>query len=232
MHTTMSRRRDDLQREKKFLPVELDRVRLDGKFSGYASVFDEVDQGRDAVARGAFRQSLQVRGARSVRMLFQHDPDQPIGVWEKIVEDEKGLYVEGQIIRGIRRSEEVLELMRSGAIDGLSIGFRTKRARTDPNTKVRWILSADLWEISVVTFPLLENARISAIKSVTEKPSLPKLREFERWLTRDAGLSRRDARLVISNGYHALACKQDAACTETLQEKIRRATQSIKTRNL
>ncbi|MEM7214847.1 MAG: HK97 family phage prohead protease [Pseudomonadota bacterium] len=229
MSETVRRRRLALQREKKFLPIAMDSVRLDGKFSGYASIFNEVDQGQDAVAKGAFAASLKSQGADSVRMLFQHDPDQPIGVWEKIIEDKKGLYVEGRIVRGVSRSEEILELMRSGAIDGLSIGFKTRRAKTDPNTKVRWILSADLWEISVVTFPLLDTARISSIKS--KYSPLPKVREFERWLTRDAGLSRRDARLVISDGFNALACKQDAARLETLHEKIRRATQTLNIRN-
>jgi len=124
------------QRETKFAPVDVQDIKLDGRFSGYASVFG------------------------AVRMLFQHDPDEPIGCWSKIVEDEKGLYVEGKIIRGVRRSEEVLELMREGALDGLSIGFKTKRARVNPTTKIRTILAADLWEISVVTFPLLEEARI------------------------------------------------------------------------
>lgn len=216
------------KRETKFAPVEVETVKLDGRFSGYASVFGAVDQGNDMVAKGAFAASLKNRKPQDVRMLFQHDPDEPIGCWTKIQEDAKGLYVEGKITRGVRRSEEVLELMREGAIDGLSIGFKTKRARVNPSTLVRTILSADLWEISVVTFPLLEEARIVSVKSNTlSGKSLPSVREFERWLVRDAGLSRREARVTIAHGFNALQCKQDAAMEETLASKIRRATQII-----
>lgn len=217
------------QRETKRMDVELDSVKLNGSFSGYASLFNKVDQGRDAVAAGAFQFSLAARKPSDIRMLFQHDPDQPIGVWKKIKEDQKGLYVEGQITRGVKRSEEILELMRAGAIDGLSIGFKTKRARVNPTTKVRWILAADLWEISVVTFPLLENARISSVKSDMGR-ELPTIREFERWLTRDAGLSRGDARRLMAGGYHALGCKHDAAADQSLAEKIRQATRTLKSR--
>ncbi len=216
--------------ETKRMDVSLESVRLDGRFSGYASLFNEVDQGRDAVAKGAFKLSLKNRKTSDVRMLFQHDPDQPIGVWKRIEEDDKGLYVEGQITRGVKRSDEVLELMRAGAIDGLSIGFKTKRARMNPTTKTRWILAADLWEISVVTFPLLEGARIETVKS-GQGNALPTKREFERWLTRDAGLSRRDARAFIASGFHALGCKQDAATQDTLVTKIHKATQTLNSRN-
>jgi len=219
------------QRETKRMDVELETVKLNGSFSGYASLFNEVDQGKDAVAAGAFKTSLQGRKASDIRMLFQHDPDQPIGVWNTIREDRKGLYVEGQITLGVKRSEEVLELMRVGAIDGLSIGFKTKRARVNPTTKVRWIMEADLWEISIVTFPLLEAARIENVKSSCDA-SHPSIREFERWLTRDAGLSRSDARCLLANGYHALGRKHDAATFEPLANKFRKATKTIKSRIL
>ena len=217
------------QRETKFAPVNVQDIKLDGSFSGYASVFGVVDQGNDMVVQGAFASSLKNRKTNAVRMLFQHDPDEPIGCWKKIVEDEKGLYVKGKITRGVRRSEEVLELMRAGALDGLSIGFKTKRARVNPATKIRTILAADLWEISIVTFPLLEEARVETVKS-SHMTGLPSAREFERWLTRDAGLSRREAKKIISNGFNALHCKRDAAVDVNLADKIRKATQIISQR--
>lgn len=226
----METRKRCLRRERKLLPTHLEKVSLNGKFSGYASVFGDVDQGRDAVTKGAFSKSLLVRPAPSIRMLFQHNPDEPIGVWNRISEDEKGLFVEGQLATGTRRGMEMLELMRSGAIDGLSIGFKTKRARKDPRTQVRWIHEADLWEISIVTFPLLESARITSLKAKMYDAK-PSVRHFERWLTRDAGLSRADARTVISDSYAALACKQDAARRTPLAETIRDATQRINMRN-
>lgn len=149
---------------RKFANLELSGIAGDGRFSGYASVFGEVDLGKDRIERGAFLNSLVERGARGVRMLYQHDPGEPIGAWTVIREDARGLYVEGQLSPGVARAREVFSLMKSGALDGLSIGFRTVKARSDPKTGVRRILEADLWEISVVTFPMLPSARVSDVK--------------------------------------------------------------------
>jgi len=215
------------QRERKFVPVSREDVKLDGRFSGYASVFDAVDQGGDVVAPGAFAASLSGRPASDVKMLFQHDPDQPIGVWTRIEEDARGLHVEGRITRSTAKGAEVLELMRDGALDGLSIGFRTKKASKDAGSGVRRILEADLWEISVVTFPLLMAARIDTVKHAQGVGEPPSLRELERWLTHDAGLSRSQARVVLAAGYGALSRKQDATGRETLADTIRRATRSF-----
>lgn len=149
---------------RKFASLELAGVSGDGVFSGYASVFGEVDLGRDTIERGAFRQSLTTRGAGQVRMLYQHDPAEPIGAWKTIREDARGLYVEGVLSPGVARAREVFSLMKTGALDGLSIGFRSVKARTDAKTGVRRILEAELWEISVVTFPMLPSARVSDVK--------------------------------------------------------------------
>lgn len=144
--------------------LTLKGVSGDGSFSGYASLFGEVDLGRDTIVSGAFSKSLKARGAAGVRMLFQHDPAEPIGTWKVIREDERGLYVQGLLSPGVARAREVHALMKSGALDGLSIGFRTVRARSDKGSGVRRILEADLWEISVVTFPMLPAARVSNVK--------------------------------------------------------------------
>ena len=150
---------------RKFANLELRGLKRDGSFSGYASVFGEVDLGKDAIERGAFRKSLAERGACGVRMLFQHDPAEPIGAWKTIREDSRGLYVEGMLAEGVARAREVHQLLKSGALDGLSIGFRTVRAKTDAKSGVRRIFEADLWEISVVTFPMLPSARVQNIKN-------------------------------------------------------------------
>lgn len=162
----LPRRRPALATETKFAEAELTEVEADGSFSGYASLFGEADLSRDVVMPGAFVKSLRRRGARGVRMLFQHDPAAPIGVWREIREDARGLFVRGRLTPEVARAREVLALMRAGAIDGLSIGFRTVRGRTDAKTGVRRLLEVDLWEISVVTFPLLPAARVSAVKAV------------------------------------------------------------------
>ena len=149
---------------RKFANLELAGVTGDGVFSGYASVFGEVDLGRDTIERGAFRQSLVERGAGQVRMLYQHDPAEPIGAWKTIREDARGLYVEGVLSPGVARAREVFSLMKSGALDGLSIGFKVGGARTDARSGVRRLHKIDLWEISLVTFPLLPQARVAAVK--------------------------------------------------------------------
>ncbi|MBL0371069.1 HK97 family phage prohead protease [Rhizobium sp. KVB221] len=152
------------RRERKFARIELKTLTEAGVFSGYASLFGEVDLGKDRVERGAFLRSLARRGAGGVRMLFQHDPAEPIGAWRVIREDGRGLYVEGVLSEGVSRAREVHQLMKSRALDGLSIGFQTVRAKSEPKTGIRQILEADLWEISVVTFPMLPTARISEVK--------------------------------------------------------------------
>jgi HK97 family phage prohead protease len=140
------------------------QLKADGSFTGYASLFGAEDQGRDVVMPGAFRASLARRGTGNVRMLFQHDPAQPIGVWETIREDAHGLFVAGRLTLGVARAGEILALMRDGAVDGLSIGFRTRKALRDARTGQRRLYEIDLWEISVVTFPMLPGARIGAVK--------------------------------------------------------------------
>lgn len=132
-----------------------------GVFTGYAARFNTVDLGRDLILPGAFAESVARRGAAGVRMLFQHDPAEPIGVWLDLREDAQGLFVRGRLISEIARGREVLALMRAGAIDGLSIGFRTVHGRTQPKSGVRKLSKIDLWEISVVTFPMQPDARVA-----------------------------------------------------------------------
>jgi HK97 family phage prohead protease len=150
--------------ERKFARATLSAVEADGTFAGYASLFGLTDLGRDMVMPGAFRASLAKRGPSGVKMLFQHDPNTPIGVWLDIREDGEGLFVKGRLTTDVGRAREVLSLMRAGALDGLSIGFRTVRGKTDAKTGVRQLHEVDLWEISVVTFPMLPEARVVSVK--------------------------------------------------------------------
>ncbi len=131
---------------------------------GYASIFDRQDLSSDLVRRGAFAASLLSRGAGGIRMLFQHDASEPVGVWDSIKEDHKGLYVQGRIFAAGPLGRTTTALVKRGAIDGLSIGFRTKRARK--LSKVRELFEIELWEVSIVTFPMLPQARLSiAVKT-------------------------------------------------------------------
>ncbi len=130
---------------------------------GYASLFGVPDQGGDIVEPGAYRASLEAmrRGGRRVRFLWQHDPAEPIGIWEELREDGRGLRVRGRILTGLRRGAEALELIRAGAIDGLSIGYRVRKARRDEAGRRR-LIEVELWEVSLVTFPMLPGARLEA----------------------------------------------------------------------
>ena len=98
-------------------------------------------------------------------MLFQHNPAEPIGVWEQLKEDARGLYARGRLMLDVARAREVLALMRAGALDGLSIGFRAVSGRRDAKTGIRRLEKVDLWEISIVTFPLLPEARVAHVKA-------------------------------------------------------------------
>ena len=128
---------------------------------GYASRFGLPDQGGDIVAKGAFGASLARLAAKGdkVRMLWQHDPTKPIGVWDEIREDATGLWVKGRLLSEVTLAREAATLIEAGAIDGLSIGYRTIRAEKDQ--KGRRVLSeVELWEVSLVTFPMLPEAKL------------------------------------------------------------------------
>ncbi len=131
--------------------------------AGYASIFGERDQGGDIVMPGAYAASLErlgVAGGR-VRMLWQHDATQPIGVWDEVREDTRGLWVKGRLLTEVARGREAVALMEAGAVDGLSIGYRTVKAEKLPGGG-RKLLELDLWEVSLVTFPMLSVARVAA----------------------------------------------------------------------
>ena len=215
--------------EVKFARARLSAVEADGTFTGYASLFGQADLGRDMVMPGAFAASLARRGASGVKMLFQHDPNQPIGVWLEVREDADGLCVKGRLTTEVAKAREVLSLMRAGALDGLSIGYRTVRGRTDAKTGIRSLIEVDLWEISVVTFPLLPEARVSAVKAARAEGRLPTTREFERFLVQDAGLTRSQARTVIGSGFKSLVGKRDAAGgSPRFATKLRRAARLMR----
>jgi HK97 family phage prohead protease len=206
----------------KALPLELKREPdNDGIFEGYASVFGVVDQGMDVVERGAFRKSL---GSRKVKMLWQHDMSQPIGVWDTIQEDERGLFVRGRLLKEVDKGREAMALLRAGAIDSMSIGYRTMEAVAEGDGRVRKLTEIDLFEVSLVTFPMLPDAKITAVKAIQTE------RDFERFL-RDAGYSRSQAVALTLHGFKALQRQRDAgdeeAVTEGASESVNALLQSL-----
>ncbi|MBU2358251.1 HK97 family phage prohead protease [Loktanella sp. M215] len=150
--------------EHKFCQPDTALTVTDGtEISGYASLFDLKDQGGDRVGRGAYAASLAALTAkgRTVKMLWQHDPTQPIGVWDEVREDARGLWVKGRILMDVAKGREAAALIGAGAIDGLSIGYRTVRATKDDKGG-RLLSELELWEVSLVTFPMLPDARVAA----------------------------------------------------------------------
>ena len=147
-----------------------------GFFQGYASIFYAPDKSNDIIMPGAFRKSILERGARGIRMLYQHNPAQPVGVWKTIREDSRGLRVEGALLLNIARAHDVHKLLKAGALDGLSIGFHTVKAGTDRRTGRRIVREIDLIEISIVTFPMHPQARMRALGASQNDPRGSKLK--------------------------------------------------------
>lgn len=133
------------------------------EISGYASRFGQGDQGGDIVVKGAYARSLKAAAGenRKIKMLWQHDPAQPIGVWEDVHEDETGLWVKGRLLDSTQKGREAAALIQAGALDGLSIGYRTVRASKNDKGH-RLLTELELWEVSLVTFPMLPSARVAA----------------------------------------------------------------------
>ena len=158
----------------------------DGTFSGYGSLFGVLDDGGDVVMPGAFSASLAAHKAAGTmpKLLEQHDPAKPIGIWLDMVEDDRGLLCKGRLLLEVQRAREVHALLKGGAIDGLSIGYAigpddwsyadsAEQARkfgwygggvSYEGRSCRLLHKCDLWEVSVVTFPMLRSARIDDVK--------------------------------------------------------------------
>lgn len=137
----------------------------EGRISGYASVYTNVDNGFDQVMPGAFTESVKAinAGNQSLPILWQHRQDEPIGMWDIVADFDDRLEVSGKLIKGVTRADDTYKLLEAGAVNGLSIGYRTTKATK--NNGVREIREAKLFEVSVVTFPMNELARVNGVKS-------------------------------------------------------------------
>lgn len=190
-----------------------------GQFEGYASVWGVRDSYNEQVMPGAFVESLAAhkRAGTKPLMLWQHNPDEPIGVWDDLSEDAKGLYCKGQLLAGVRRADEALILLKGGAIQGLSIGYREIDVTPATNTEPRKLIKLNLLEASIVSFPANNRARVDAVKSdekmaafaraLRDGEPLP-VKDFEDIL-RDAGVPKSMATAIASRGY-ANVIRRDA----------------------
>jgi len=172
---------------RKSYPMEIKQISDEGYFSGYGSVFDVVDDWDDVIVRGAFAETLQ---SKTPVMLWQHDSAEPIGVYERVYEDEIGLWVEGRLLLDLEKGREAYILLKNRAIRGLSIGFLPIVWEDEMRNrkKIRVIKSIDLWEVSLVTFPANKKAVVDEVKTV---------RGLEN-LLRDVGYSRAEAKAALA----------------------------------
>jgi len=157
----------------------------DGVFAGYASLFGQADGEGDVVAAGAFAGALATRGAGRIAMLWQHAPDRPVGTWMHMVEDATGLWVEGRLALESEAGREAHALLKARALTGLSIGFHAVRAERRPGGG-RTLLEIDLWEVSLVTFPMLDAARVARIKAAPDPFSAAQAQALARAMRRAA----------------------------------------------
>lgn len=179
------------------IAFDIKEVKTSGTFAGYGSVYGVIDQGDDIVAPGCFAESLaewQTKD-RMPALLWQHCSGNPIGVYTKMVEDENGLYVEGKLALKTQQGAEAYELLQMKAISGLSIGFMTREDSYDQKTGVRTIKKGDLWECSLVTFPMNDDARVAAVKSID---SITDFKSASDYLRNACGRSRSEATALVA----------------------------------
>lgn len=183
------------------VPLDVKAVSDDGTIEGYGSVFGNVDSYGEVVVPGAFTQSLvdAKRKGRSIKMLWQHDPSQPIGLWNDLAEDSKGLWVKGTLLKDVSTmAREAHGLLKAGALDGLSIGYRTLDAEPDEKRPgVILLKKLELLEVSPVTFAANERARVEVVKAILDGGKLPTVREFEGTL-RELGFSKSKAEALAT----------------------------------
>jgi len=183
-----------------------------GKITGYGSVFGVVDSYNEVCDKGCFVNSLT---KRMPAMLWQHDQYSPIGVWTSAKEDQNGLMLEGEINLNVKTGHEAYELLKQGALKGLSIGFRTVDSIYD-DANVRHLREVNLMEVSIVTFPANTEASVTSVKN--ELPDTE--REFEKFL-RDAGYSRSQAKAITARGFKTQEDEQRDVVDESVKSEVK-----------
>jgi HK97 family phage prohead protease len=194
-----------------------------GTFTGYGSVFGNVDGGNEIVVKGAFAESLAARAAkgRKLPILWQHRSGEPIGVYDSVKEDDRGLLMSGRLlINDVQRAKEAYALMKAGAVTGMSIGYGVVEDSVDSKTRVRSLKKLNLEETSIVTFPMNDDARVELVKSmdrILKAGLMPSLPEFEDFLC-EAGFSKTQAKAIAGNGLRKLLdrCEADGNTSDAL----------------
>lgn len=212
----------ELERKRFACPLEVRFAGANGEIEGYGSVFGVRDLYGDVIIKGAFRKSIEAYAAAlsAPAMLWQHNPDEPIGVWTSLSEDANGLAIKGRIVTETERGKEAYELLKAGAIKGLSIGFYAKAWENTGDD--RMITEVDLWEVSLVTFPANPKAAVTSVRSASFD-DINTIRDLERHL-RDAGLSRETTAAAIAAAKRLTLSERDA---RQAMDRIQRAASRL-----
>ena len=144
--------------DKKSMPLSIKNIDQSGVFSGYASIFNKIDSHKDIIVDGAFSETNE-----KVKLLWQHDPKEPIGMIDSISQDATGLFVKARLLFAVQRAKEAYALLKEGIINGLSIGYTPLKFKRTKNNRI--LYKVMLWEISLVTFPSNSDAVITEVKN-------------------------------------------------------------------
>lgn len=198
------------QRQTRSYALQIKATGDDGAIEGYGSVFGELDSYDDSIAPGAFAASLKAHKAAGTMpaMLWQHDADDPIGIWLEMTEDAKGLRVKGQLCLDTACGKEAYALLKMGALKGLSIGFISKAWEYDSTTDIRTLTEVDLWEVSLVTFPANRASTVTNVKA-SAVGGIETIRQAEKAL-RDAGFSIDAAKALVASVKRIALDERDA----------------------
>jgi HK97 family phage prohead protease len=199
------------------VPFQIKAVSEDGLFSGYGSVFGVVDSYKEVVAPGAFTESLK---GRMPSLLWQHRMAEPIGIYTSVKEDAVGLHVEGKLALKTARGSEAYELLKMGAVTGLSIGFVSREDSYDKVSGIRTLKKVDLWEVSPVTFPANDASRVTAVKALNQ---IKTIRDVEAYLRDVGGFSKSEALALVAS-IKSMHGRSDSAELDELAAAIKRNT--------
>lgn len=216
------------QRETKSFAFQVKATGADGAIEGYGSVFGNEDSYGDVIAKGAFDDSIKAHKAAGTMpaMLWQHDSESPIGVWESMSEDANGLKLTGRIAVDTAKGKDAYALLKMGALNGLSIGFMSKEWSYDEASQIRTLTAIDLWEVSVVTFPANKQATVTQVKS----SEINSLKDAERCL-RDAGISRAEATAFVSRIKSLCQSDSESGQLDELMKLVQKRDQFSKETN-
>lgn len=196
-------------------PFNLKTLTDAGSFTGYGAVFGNVDSDGDRIIPGAFKKSLDRHQANGTQpaLLLHHDSKRPCGFYDRLVEDVHGLFVKGQLLIGTQDGSDAYQFLKAGAITGLSIGYQgvDGGSEYDPKTNVTTLKELDLWEVSLVTFPANDQARVTGVKTA---------RDFERFLC-DKGFSRNRARAICCQGFKSSARESKFEIKQIMKANIK-----------